>query len=79
MTDSPNMQSLPDGIEALRALVLATMSERDATLAVWKPSSRRSPKKARRRRSETPSYAKTTPPSGVPAEAHCRRTCHGSR
>ena len=33
--DSPrdDMQSLPEGIEALRALVLATMSERDATLA----------------------------------------------
>src|SRR6202046_1353661 len=33
--DSPreDLQSLPEGIEALRALVLATMSERDATLA----------------------------------------------
>ena len=32
MTDSPNMQSLPEGIEALRALVLTTIAERDATL-----------------------------------------------
>ena len=33
--DSPrdDMQSLPEGIEALRALVLTMMSERDATLA----------------------------------------------
>ena len=32
--DSPrdDMQSLPEGIEALRALVLATMSERDAAV-----------------------------------------------
>jgi transposase len=32
--DSPrdDMQSLPEGIEALRALVLATMSERDAVV-----------------------------------------------
>src|SRR6476661_4020893 len=33
--DSPreDMHSLPEGLEALRALVLTTMSERDATLA----------------------------------------------
>jgi hypothetical protein len=33
--DSPrdDMQSLPEGIEGLRALVLTMMSERDATLA----------------------------------------------
>ena len=32
--DSPrdDMQSLPEGIEALRALVLTTIAERDATL-----------------------------------------------
>ena len=33
--DSPrdDMQSLPEGIDALRALVLATIAERDVTLA----------------------------------------------
>jgi len=112
-----DMQSLPEGIDALRALVLATMSERDAlalerdTLQTqndrlrhlllqlrrlhlvlarsvcrtnscnWasKRSSRRSPKPMPRRRSAIPSCARTTPPSGVPAAAHCRRTCRGSR
>ena len=35
MMDSPrdDMQSLPDGIEALQALLLTMMSERDTTLA----------------------------------------------
>ena len=35
MMDSPrdDMQSLPEGIEALRALVLRTIADRDATLA----------------------------------------------
>ena len=34
MTDSPrdDLESLPEGIEALRALVLRTIADRDATL-----------------------------------------------
>ena len=36
-------------------------------------------KETRRRRSEIPSGAWTMPPSGVPAVAHCQRTCRGSR
>ena len=32
-----------------------------------------------RRRSAIPSCARTMPPSGVPAEAHCRHICRGSR
>ena len=116
--DSPrdDMQSLPEGIDALRALVLTMMSERDAlalerdTLQTqndrlrhlllqhacisaparsvcrrnscnWasKRSSRRSPKPRPRRRSAIQGCARTMPPSGVPAAAHCRRTCRGSR
>ena len=124
MTDSPrdDLESLPEGIEALRALVLRTIADRDATLVerdaavterdillaqndrlrhlllqlkrmhfapsvcrrnscnwAWKPLSRRSPKKTRRRRSAIPSWAATMPPGVVPAEAHCQHTCRGSK
>jgi hypothetical protein len=117
--DSPrdDMQSLPEGIDALRALVLTMMSERNAlalerdTLQTQndrlrhlllqlrrlhfgprserlpeeqlqlglEASSRRSPKPMPRRRSAIPNCARTMPPNGVPAAAHCRRTCRGSR
>jgi hypothetical protein len=126
VTDSPrdDLESLPEGIEALRALVLRTIADRDATLVerdaavterdillaqndrlrhlllqlrrmhfgprserlpeeqrnwAWKPLSRRSPKKTRRRRSAIPSWAATMPPGVVPAEAHCQHTCRGSK
>jgi hypothetical protein len=38
-----------------------------------------SPKRTRRQRSAIPSCAATMPPRDVPAEAHCRHTCRGSR
>jgi len=117
--DSPrdDMQSLPEGIDALRALVLTMMSERDAlalerdTLQTqndrlrhlllqlrrlhFGPRSERLPeeqlqlgfeaieqaiaKAEAEAEKRDPGCARTMPPSGVPAAAHCRRTCRGSR
>jgi len=45
----------------------------------WRRSSRRSPKKTRRRRSGIPSCARTMWPSGGRAAVRYRRTCRGSR
>ena len=123
--DSPrdDMQSLPDGIEALQALLLTMMSERDTTLAEldaavterdillaqndrlrhlllqlrrlqFGPRSERLPEdqlqlglealeqaiaKEDAEAEKRDAALRRDNAARLPAEAHCRRTCHGSR